>query len=80
MTSPAHGVLTLEFVDLAGISAFKDLGEQVPLSFACLLDDPVVPQGSDLLLLLIFGHRAAEAELRTAHFAPSVCVGAPDTP
>lgn len=73
VTSPARGVLTLGFVDLAVISALRDLGEQVPLNLACLLEDPVVTQGSDLLLLLRFGHRAAEAKLRTAHFALREC-------
>lgn len=62
-------MVTLEFVDLAVISAFKDLGEQVPLSLACLLGNPVVPQGRDLVPLLRFGHHAAEAKSRSAHFA-----------
>lgn len=74
VTSSAHGVLTLGFADPAVISAFWDLSEQVPLSLACLLDDPVVPQGSDLLLLLRSGHRAAEAKLRSAHFALWECL------
>ncbi|NWY32054.1 PAPS2 synthase, partial [Pheucticus melanocephalus] len=65
VTSHACEVLTLGFVDLAVISAFRDLGEQVPLSFACLLDNPVVPQGRDLLLLLRFGHKAQECSLCT---------------
>lgn len=74
VTSPARGVLTLGFVDLAVISALRDLGEQVPLNLACLLEDPVVTQDSDLLLLLRFGHRAAEAKLRAAHFALRECL------
>lgn len=74
VTSPARGVLTLGFVDLAVISALRDLSEQVPLSLACLLEDPMVTQGSDLLPLLRFGHCAAEAKLRTAHFALWECL------
>lgn len=77
MVSPAPGVLTLEFADLAVISAFRDLGEQVPLCFMCLPGDPVVPQGSELLLLLSFGQQRQSSGLLTLH-----CVGAllPDTP
>lgn len=74
VTSPARGVLTLGFVDLAVISALRALGEQVPLNLACLLEDPMVTQGSDLLLLLRFGHRAAEAKLRAAHLALRECL------
>lgn len=45
-----------------------------PFESSLLLEDPVVARGSDLLLLLGFGHRAADAKLRSARFGWKECL------
>lgn len=53
---------------------FEILVSKSLLSLALLLEDPMVAQGSDLLLLLGFGHYAAAAKLRTACFGLGECL------